>query len=210
MSYHAYTILECTNPSLISSGSTFVKESNSKLLKIENNKSHFVTWKSTMNDEIYMLSLKFPEDTFTENWHWDHDYYDRIIYSYEYRNGNCKVLGIEPAYLFVLPAKNSPNDEHALAFREHVLEYLNRLDIVKKVNGGFELDKLNNEKDEYGYESQITITYENDQYKWTAVRTGISFIDVTVEKKAPRINNLERNSALNEIIDSASDDGLPF
>jgi len=210
MSYHSYTILECTNPELISSGSTFVKESNSKLLKIENNKSHFVTWKSTMDNEIFRLSLIFPEDTFTAKWHWDDDYYDRIIYSYEYKNGQCKVLGIEPEYLFFNHPEIKWNDEHYMAFRDHVLEYLKRLDIVKKVNGCFELDKLNNERDEYGYESQITITYENDQYMWTAERTGISFIEVSVEKKAPRKNNLEKSTDINEIIDSTSDDGLPF
>ena len=138
MSYHSYTVLECTNPSLISSGSTFVKESNSKLLKIENNKSHFITWKSTMNNEIFRLSLIFPEDTFTENWHWDDDIYDRIIYSYEYKNGQCEVIGIEPDYLFFIHPEIKWNDEHYMAFREHVLEYLKRLDIVKKVNGCFE------------------------------------------------------------------------
>jgi len=44
MSYYAYTMLECTNPDLISTGSTFVKESlYSLLVKIENGKSHFLT-----------------------------------------------------------------------------------------------------------------------------------------------------------------------
>jgi len=43
MSYYAYTMLECTNPDLISTGSTFVKESlYSLLVKIENGKISFL------------------------------------------------------------------------------------------------------------------------------------------------------------------------
>ena len=61
MSYYAYTILECSNPELISSGSTFVNESYSKLLKIQNGKSHFITNKTTMEAEIFEFSKLHPE-----------------------------------------------------------------------------------------------------------------------------------------------------
>ena len=207
MSYHAYTILECTNPSLISSGSTFVKESNSVLLEIENNKSHFDTNRNSMEAEIFRLSIKYPKETFTAKWHWD-DIYEGIIYTVEFINGYYKVLGIEPGYFFFLSAKTTVNDVHAMAFRKHVLEYLNRLDYVNKVNGCFEIDILSNEKDKYGYKSQITITSENDHYKWTAVRTGISYIEVTVEEKEPRIHHSGEKTDLTDLL-GCTDDGLP-
>ncbi len=210
MSIHAYTILECTNPSLISSGSSFVKESYSELLKTENNKSHFVTNRISMNNEIFRLSIIYPKETFTAKWNWGDDVDTRIIYTVEFKDGKHKVLGIEPDYFFYMRGNNSSNDEHYLAFREHVLEYLNRLDYVNKVNGCFEIDILSNEKDRYGYKSQITITYENDQYKWTAERTGITFIKVTVEEKEPRIHNSGEKTDLTELLGCADDSGLPF
>ncbi len=210
MSQQSYTVLECTNPELISSGSTFVKDSDSDLLWIKNNKSHFFAWENNIENEIIELSLKFPEETFTAKWHWDHEHYDRIIYTYEYKNGNCKVLGIEPAYLFFITADIYRHYEHYEVFRNHVLEYLHRLDIVKIVNGGFELDKLNNERDEYGYESYITITSENDQFKWIAERIGISYIRISVEKKEPRIYNPVEKTDRIEVFDLAGEDGFPF
>ena len=201
MSYYSYTVLECTNPELISSASTFVKESNSKLLHIIKGKPHFLTRKGTMDGEIFELSLKHPEETFTAECHWDEDYYDCILYLFEYKNGECKQLGIEPGYVFFLIAGNIPSKEEYSAFRKHVLKYLNRLDIVKKEDGHFIIDKLNNEEDQNGYESYITITYENNYYKWTAEKTGISYIRVTVEKKEPkilRIKEFEDKMSINE------------
>jgi hypothetical protein len=190
MSYWAYTVLECTNPELISSGSTFVNESHSELLTIHNGKSHFSTWKNTMDDEIIELSKKHPEETFTAECHWANEYYDRIIYYFEYRNGKCKDLGIKPGYMFFLITGEIPNKEESSAFINHVCKYLERLDIVKKKDGGFIIDKLNDEEDKNGYESYFTITYENDLYKWTAEKRGISYIRVTVEKKEPKIYHL--------------------
>lgn len=203
-------MLECTNPELISSGSTFVKESKSKLLDVSKGKSHFLTWKDTMDEEIIGLSLKFPEETFTAECHWDHLYYNRFTYFFEYSNGECKQTAREPGYVFFCPIEGLPDGEYYSVFRDHVLQYLKRLDIVKGEEEGFRIDKLNNEKDKHGYESYITITYENDQYKWTATKKGISYILVSVEKKEPRIINLGEITDFNEILDSVNDDSLPF
>ena len=101
MSYYSYTVLECTDPELISSGSTFVKESNSKLLDIIKGKSHFLTRKGTMEGEIFELSMKHPMETFTVEWYWDEDYYDRILYLFECKNGEFTKLAIKPSYAFV-------------------------------------------------------------------------------------------------------------
>jgi hypothetical protein len=187
MSYYSYTILESTNPELLSSGSTFVKESNSELLKIKESKAHFLTWKATMDNEIIKLSLKHSGETFTAECHWANEYYNRIIYLFEYRNGKCKELQRCPGYMFFLVDGDIPSEEEYSAFRNHVLKYLRRLDIVKKEDGDFIIDKLNNEQDKNGYESFITIVYENDLYKWTAEKTGISYIRVSVEKRSQKL-----------------------
>lgn len=100
MSYYSYTILECTNSELISSASTFVKESHSELLKIQHGKSHFSTWKNTMVVEIIELSKSHPKETFIAECHWDTEYYDRIRYFFEFKNGKCRELGIKPGYAF--------------------------------------------------------------------------------------------------------------
>jgi hypothetical protein len=210
MSYYAYTILECTNPKLISSGSTFVNESHSELLKIHDGKSHFSTWKNTMDDEIIELSKKHPEETFTAECHWANEYYDRILYYFEYRNGKCRELGIKPGYMFFLIAGNIPSEEEYSAFRNHVCKYLKRLDIVKKKDGDFIIDKLNNEIDRNGYESYITIAYENDLYKWTAEKTGISYIRVTVEKKEPKIDHLKEYEDKMKNSENEDNDNFPF
>jgi len=211
MSYHSYTVLECINPELISSGSTFVKESKSELLDVIKGKSHFLTCTNTMDEEIISLSLKFPEETFTAECHWEHLYYDRITYFFEYKNGKCKETAREPGYVFIGPlVEELPDGEDFSAFRDHVLQYLERLDIVKGAEEGFRIDKLNNEKDKHGYESYITITYENDQYKWTATKKGISYILVSVEKKQHRIEIQKETADNTRLLANEDYDNLPF
>jgi hypothetical protein len=210
MSYYSYTILECTNPDLISSGSTFVKESlYSLLVKIENGKSHFITNRNIMDGEIFELSKKHPEETFTAEWHWDEDDCNCILYSFECKNGEFRKLAIKPGYIFIFPQRQIYSREQFSAFKDHVIKYLERLDLVKEKDGKFKIDKLNNEKDQHGYESYITITYENDLYKWTATKKWISWIEVTFEKKEPKINPLEEyeNKRRFDLNDS---DELPF
>jgi len=221
MSYYSYTILECTNPELISSASTFVKESNSKLLIIIDSKSHFVTRKDTMEREILELSKKHPEEIFNVEYHWDDDDYDRIRYTYEYKNGECKELGFKPGYLFVYPVNIILNKEHYLAFQDHrsafqdhVIKYLERVDLVKDKDGKYKINKLIYEKDLYGYKSYLTITYENDLYKWTATRKWVTWIEVTFEKKEPLVDsmkNYEDKKIDNQIDNQDSDySDLPF
>ena len=211
MSYYAYTMLECTNPDLISTGSTFVKESlYSLLVKIENGKSHFLTSKNTMATEIFKLSKLYPEETFTGEWCWDEDYYDCILYLFECKNGEFKELGIKPEYGFYYPSSIPVNKEEQLAFQNHVLEYLNRLDIVVEIDGYFFLDKLNTKQDKYGYASYITITYENDLYKWTATRTGTTCIEVSIEEKLPKPDSLKDNESRTSNDKKSEYDELPF
>jgi len=214
MSYYSYTKLECTNPELISSASTFVKESNSMLLKITEGKSHFLTRKGTMVSEIFELSRNHPKETFTVEWHWDDDYYDCILYSFECKNGEFSKLAIKPGYIFVCPQPQIYSKEQFSAFQDHVIKYLDRLDLVKEKDGKYKIDKLNNKKDQYGYESFITITYENDLYKWTATKKWISWIEVTCEKKEPIIDPLKEyeDKKLDKQIDNQDPDylDLPF
>ena len=211
MSYYAYTMLECTNPDLISTGSTFVKESlYSLLVKIENGKSHFLTNKNTMAGEIYKLSKLHPEETFTAEWCWDEDYYDCILYLFECKNGEFKELGIKPEYGFYYPSSIPVNKEEQLAFQNHVLEYLNRLDIVVEKDRHFTLDKINNKKDKHGYKSYFTITYENELYKWTATRTGTTCIEVSIEEKVPKTDSLKENENNTSIDENSEYNELPF
>src|SRR5665648_1135367 len=100
MTSYLYTIITCTNPVLISSGSTFAQESSSELIKMNKGSSHFLTRNNTMYSELIRLSIKYPEETFICESHLDGTYYDRVIYSYEYRNGTRKDLGIRPGYMF--------------------------------------------------------------------------------------------------------------
>jgi hypothetical protein len=211
MSYYSYTVLECTNPELISSGSTFVKESlYSSLFKIENGKSHFLTNSKTMYREIFDLSIKNPAESFTGEWHWDEDYWDCILYRFECKNGEFKSLGIKPGYVFFGPENQICSKEDFSAFRDHVIKYLERLDFVKEQDGKYKIDKLNNEKDQNGYESYITITYENDLYKWTATKKWISWIEVTCEKKEPKVDPLKKFEEKLKVNDTAEYDDLPF
>jgi hypothetical protein len=167
-----------------------------------------------MDDEINKLSLKHSGETFTAEFNWDSEYYNRKIYFLEYKNGECRQVGIEPGYLFMCPEREIFNEEHYSALREHVLEYFKRLDIVKAENGKFEIDTLGESQNQYGYKSYITITYENDIYKWTATRVSLSMIEVACEKKEPKINPLKayednlknrENAKENE-----DDEDLPF
>jgi hypothetical protein len=79
---------------------------------------------------------------------------------------------------------------------------------VKECDDGFEIDKLNSEKDQNGYESSITITWENDCYRWTATKTGISYVRVSVEKNEPRIIKIIENKMKHD--QNEEYDDLPF
>jgi hypothetical protein len=140
-----------------------------------------------MDGEIIELSKSHPEETFIAECHWANEYYNRIIYLFEYRNGICSELGIKPGYIFFWPKDRTIEKKDYCAFKKHLMKYFDRLDNIRKEKGDFIIDKLNNEKDQYGYESYITITYENEYYKWTAEKTGISCIEISVEKKEPRV-----------------------
>jgi hypothetical protein len=187
MNYYTYTILECGDPEIIASGSTFVKDSKSKLLEITKNKSHFLTYATSMNDEIIELSLKHSGETFYAECFWEYEFQDRVKYFFEYKNGIRKDVVCKPDYIFFFKSEKIPNKEVYLAFKEHVREYLRRLDIVNKDADGYFIDKLSGHEDQYGYESTITITYENDYYRWTATRSDLSNIEVRVEKLQPKI-----------------------
>ncbi len=97
-----------------------------------------------------------------------------------------KLLGVEPEYFFCRQVSGFPNKKHFEAFQKHVQKYLSRLDVVKAVDGGFEIDKLDGEEDKYGYKSSVTITYENDHYIWSAKKDGSAYINVSVEVKDSR------------------------
>jgi hypothetical protein len=207
MSYQTYTVLESTNPELIAPDSTFVKEAFSDLIEIQDGKSHFLTNNNTMDRELIRLSLKHPEETFIAISTLEGV---DFIFTTEYRNGECRELGMEPDYGFCYPSNVDFIEEERLAFQNHVLKYLRRLDIVKKGEYGFILDKLNNEKDANGYESYITITYENDQYKWTATKKGISLVEVSVEKKQPKVYKEKEFEDKSISSDSEDYGDLPF
>ena len=154
--------------------------------------------------------MRYPEETFAAEWHWEDDYYDKILYHFVCKNGKFKEHAIKPGYVFMCPESQIFNKEHYSAFRDHVIKYLERLDIVKKEAGKFNIDKLNNKKDQHGYESYITIIYENDLYKWTATKKWISWIEVTCEKKDPVTHPFKEIE--DKMTDNENSDyyGLPF
>jgi len=112
--------------------------------------------------------------------------------------------------MFFYPSNISINEEEKSSFQNHVLDYLKRLDIVKEEEGYFTLDLLNNEKDRYGHESYIAITYLNDLYKWTAERTGITFIRVSIEKRDLKNYPLKEFEEKPEINNNGEYINLPF
>jgi hypothetical protein len=87
---------------------------------------------------------------------------------------------------------------------------LNRLDKVVEKDGHFTLDKINNKKDKHGYESYITITYENELYKWTATRKDLTFIEVSIEEKVPKTDSLKDNESITSNDENSEFDELPF
>jgi hypothetical protein len=179
MSYYSHTIIECSNPNLINSESTFVKETDSMFHETINGQSHFFTWRNTMDEEIVKLSKRHPEDSFTTECHWDKESPNSLIYKDEFKNGIQKLLGVEPEYFFCRPVNEYPNKKHFETFQNHVLKYLSRLDVVKAIDGGSKIAKLDGEEDKYG----------SEQYQWTAGEYRISDIMVSVEKKEPGVGN---------------------
>ena len=87
ISNDSYTILECSNPNLISTDSKFVKESVSQLVKIHNFQSHFFTKGNTMDKELVGLSTRYPDEIFTAGRLIIKDFKEILVLYFEYRNG---------------------------------------------------------------------------------------------------------------------------
>lgn len=192
MGYYSITNLSCTNPKILSSGSTYNQNTNSEFLGIENGKSHYRTWKSNMHQEILELSELHPDETFTETWWWDENYLKRILWTGVYFNGKYKELKMEPGYVFIEPSKGIVDDNLVKRFSEHVMLYVERINLIEEdPEKGTKFNFLSHEMDGDGFCSHISITWENADHKFTAINKVGYMINIEYEKKEPMKNELE-------------------
>ena len=189
MGFNYYTKLSCTNPEIIASGSTFNQKTNSELFEIVNGEVEYITRNSHMHNEILELSKLHPNETFTLTMWCDEDLYECVQFTNEYTNGEFQVLKVEPRYIFFRRStKDKQMNQLTDKFIEHVNRYLKRIDIIKKApNGDTVFDIITDEEDENGFWSSFTVTWQNNEHKFTAEKNGISYITIEYEKKeAPK------------------------
>jgi hypothetical protein len=214
MGYDVRTNLSCSNPEVISSGSTFNQEWAKNLMEIDGGVFKYYSRGYYLHDNIAALSKQYPDETFTGiTWN-DSDIYDRIKYTLIYKNGECKQVNCEPGYVYGVYNDNyyeMPTDLFE-RFKKHLHRYIERIDIVREdIEEGVVFDFLNNKPDEDGFMSYYTIIWENDEHKFTATRRFTSQIAIKYEKKEPLPGrHLEKDKELVEASHDDLYDDLPF
>lgn len=185
MGYYRATVLTCTNPDIIASGSTFFNEWKHAFWKIENGETYYVCRKEYFNDAVIILSKEHPSEIFTGKTWIDSDFSDCFCYTLVIKNGEYFVIDYEPYYQYMFPdIEDVEYNRLSTRFKEHIDKYIKRLDIVlEEQESGKEYDILNDKKDDEGFISHYTITWENDQHLFTATKRYTSEIIVSYEKK---------------------------
>jgi hypothetical protein len=185
MGYYMQTNVSCTNPEILSSGSTFNQKWGNILMESKNGVAYYYCRKEYLNDAIVELSKQHPDVTFTGVTWRDDDFQDSVEFTSIIKNGKEEVVKIAPHYQILFPVID--DDEYnrlSIRFGDHIELYLNRLDIIKDdpIEGQV-IDILNDKKDEEGFKSYITITWENDKHRFTATKRYTSQVMVGYEKK---------------------------
>ncbi len=187
MGYYRGTKVKCTKPELLLTGSTFNKEWNDFIINVKDGITEYYCSKEYLNDAIIELSKQHPYETFTGVTWTDDDYEDAIEYTSLIKNGEVELVKIAPYYQIFFPEINDV-DYHSLKgrFKEQINLYLNRIDLVNEGKDDESVfDILNDKKDEEGFKSYFTITWENDKHIFRATKRFTSMVVVDYQRKNP-------------------------
>jgi hypothetical protein len=190
MGYYRGTRVSCTKPELLASGSTFNQKWADFIVSIMSGVTYYHCRKEYLNDAIVELSKQHPDVTFTGVTWTDDDFQDSVEFTSIIKNGKEEEVKIAPHYQILFPVID--DDEYnrlSIRFGDHIELYLNRLDIIKDdpIEGQV-IDILNDKKDEEGFKSYITITWENDKHRFTATKRYTSQVIVDYHRKKPESN----------------------
>jgi len=185
MGYYVRTDLQCTNPELISSGSTFYNEWSHELMGIENGITSYYCRKQYLNEAVKELSKLHPEETFTGKTWVDDNFEDFRKYTVIIKEGEESVVDMEPGYTYISEPIDDEDYERLIKdFKIHLDAYIKRIDIFNKDSEvGFEYDFLNDKPDSNGFSSYYTIVWENDVHKFVATKRFNSLITIHYERK---------------------------
>jgi hypothetical protein len=188
MGYTRGTKVTCTNPDILASGSTFNIEWADSLLEIKNGVAFYICPKEYLNDALIELSKQHPDVTFSGVTWTDDDFETSIDFTFVLNDGIREFLNEAPHYQILFPVID--DDEYnslAPKFVEQINKYLQRLDIVRVDTEEIVFDFLNDKEDKDGFKSYYTITWENNEHRFTATKRYTSQIIVGYEKKQPKM-----------------------
>lgn len=183
------TNLSCTNPEIISSGSTFQKNTKSKLLGSNDNIFHYLTERDSMHEEIIELSKVHPNQTFTATTWDDTAYYFRVLYTTVYHRGMHHEINMKPGYVFSYPCMLDEELKRRLI--AHIKLYLERIEkTTYNKYGEKDFDLISHKEDIDGFSSYLTITWENEDHRFIATnKCGYMF---DIEYKSKDRENLQK------------------
>jgi hypothetical protein len=174
------TKVTCTDPEVFASGSTFNMEWADFLYELNNGVALYFCQEDYLNDALIELSMQYPHETFSGvTWN-DNDLESAIDLTFIIKNGKRVVLSKTPHYKILFPDKE---DEEYNALkdrcREHILQYLYRVDNIKEQSqNGVSFDKLNDEEEDDGFISYFSITWANKEHYFEATKRYTSLIIV--------------------------------
>lgn len=185
MGNYIRTDLQCTNPELIASGSTFNHEWSYELMRIKNGITSYHCRKQYLNEAVKELSKLHPDETFTGKTWIDDNFEEFRKYTVIIKDGVESVVDVEPGYTYLSEPIDDEEYERLLEdFKIHLDAYLKRIDIFNKDSeDGFEYDFLNDRPDSNGFSSYYTINWENDVHKFVAIKRYLSLITIHYERK---------------------------
>lgn len=183
MSDYTITILSCTNPELLASGSTFNQSTKSEIAKIKENEVHYHTFRNTMYDELLELSVKYPKEKFFVKY-WDDDIYSCEQHSGVFSEGKYHETSIDLQYSFHVDRSIDVDRELVDEFIGKISKYLDSIKYQKNHSDPMIYYNIPNAGESHdGLKASVKYIWETEDHRFIGENIYFHVIDISYENK---------------------------
>lgn len=174
------TVLKCSNAEAVKACVMAIKDAGKPYMRdgsdYQEGDTEFyaVTAWGVPHEKIKEVSKQFPNDVITCRYSFEHDRYS-AIHIVEYRNGEEKVVNIEPGYMTGHIFLNSENDRDAII--KKAMAFCRKLDTTEMNKDGKLFINWFDEKVCYTFEHNST---DGKKYRVEATKENQNVIDFKV------------------------------
>jgi len=210
MGWPINTKLICTNPELISSGTTFFEKIKEDFIWHEDDKPVYGGVSSEMHQELTKISENYPEEVFCRI-----DYYKSADNNADktfgaYINGRYNTITTEPYYYFIPESFEGVDPEIDEQFKQHMMLYVRRIDLLKKTKDQITFDfPYDKDPSQQGFSSDFEVNWRNKEHTFHAYKDYGSEIEVNYKRIPKRVQKPKEPEEPSNDSDNEFDQ-LPF